>query len=76
MPSFDERIAKIKVDRFKIKYADLLQRIEQIEQDMIDLTHDYTREFDKINEFMGCLCAKLEELQSQIQSLTNSKTNR
>jgi flagellar capping protein FliD len=71
-----ERLDRIKINIKELRYKKILKRIQQIEQDMIDLTHDYTREFDKINEFMGCLCAKLEELQSQIQSLTNSKTNR
>lgn len=72
-----EEIRKLpKIDFKELKYKKILQRIDQIEQDMIDLTHDYQTEFDHINQFMGCLCDKLKELQTQLESLANSTKNR
>ena len=38
-----------------------------------DLTRDFQAEFDKINEFMGGLVDKLDELQSRIKSLEDRK---
>lgn len=72
-----EEIRKLpKIDFKELKYKKILQRIDQIEQDMIDLTHDYQAEFEKQNEFMGCLCDKLKELQTQLESLANTTKNR
>jgi hypothetical protein len=73
MKSIAERIDQIKVDRFAIRYADLLKRIEQLEIDIVDLTYSFQIEFDHINEIMGCFLDGLNTiLQSQSQS---SKTS-
>lgn len=50
-------------------------QFESIRKSLMDLTHDYQAEFDKINEFMGCFNDKLAELESRIKSLENTATN-
>ena len=68
MPSFDERIAKIKVDRFNIKYSDLQKQIAQIKLDLIELTENFQMEFNVLTEIMGCFVDGLNEIKKELHS--------
>jgi len=53
----------------------LLDEKDAIRAENLKLTADFQTEFNKINEFMGCLNDKLSELQSRIKSIEDSKSN-
>jgi len=69
-----ERLDKIKINLQALKYKKVLKRIEIIEKEIQDLTKSFQLEFNKINEFMGCLNEGIQILQSQLESLKNSTT--
>lgn len=52
-----------------------VRHIRDLEAEQTKLTIDFQLEFNKINEFMGCLNDKLSELQSRIKYLEDSRTN-
>jgi len=52
----------------QVLIAKINNEIEVLKKDIQQLTKEFQLEFEKINEFMGCLCDKLSELHSRIES--------